>query len=38
MIFKFLSSISHPNVCLVIVSNERSVEILCVETNILHKL
>ena len=37
MIFKFLSSISHPNVCLDIVSNKQS-SLRCVETNILRKL
>jgi len=37
MVFKFLSSFSHPNVCLVIVSNKKS-SLRCVETNILRKL
>jgi len=37
MIFKFLLSISHPNVCLVIVSNRR-ISLRCLETNILRKL
>jgi len=37
MIFKFLSSISHPNVCLVIVSNWKS-SLRCVEASILRKL
>ena len=36
MIFRFLSSISHPNVCLVVVSNWSSLRFA--ETNILRKL